>query len=173
MSKQYYKRNRRTGRRPKSWNAHRFTQNDTKKNTKLENARPRWNTWFLVQEIHLLSRQTSTRNEQMLTRSTGTRLDDQRKDHIDPKGPKQRNCSKQLHTHNLPTNDVENTRSTDMRKYLLLTNKPRIVPGRSERMSQKIQKHSRITLHRSAHPKWEQDQTEKSSYGLDWLQKGI
>ena len=38
---------------------------------------------------------------------------------------------------------------------------------------QRIQRHSRITLHRSTHPKWEQDKTEKSSYGLDWLQKGI
>ena len=38
-------------------------------------------------------------------------------------------------------------------------------------MPQRIQRHSRITLHRSTHPKWEQDKTEKSSYGLDWLQK--
>ena len=30
-----------------------------------------------------------------------------------------------------------------------------------------------VTLHRSTHPKWEQEQTEKSSYGLDWLQKDI
>ena len=57
----------------------------TPKNIKLENARPYCNTWFLVQEIHLHSPQTSTRNEQMLTRSTSTWLDDQRKDHIDPK----------------------------------------------------------------------------------------
>ena len=47
----------------------RFTQNDTK-NIKLENTRPWWNTWFLVQEIRLSSRQTSKENEQMLTRST-------------------------------------------------------------------------------------------------------
>ena len=40
-------------------------------------------------------------------------------------------------------------------------------------MPQRIQRHSRITLHRSTHPKWEQDQTEKSSYGLVWLQEGI
>ena len=37
-------------------------------------------------------------------------------------------------------------------------------------MPQRIQ---RITLHRSTHPKWEQDKREKSSYSLDWLQKGI
>ena len=52
-------------------------------------------------------------------------------------------------------------------------NKPRIVPWRTERIPQRIQRHSRITLHRSTHPKWKQDKTEKSSYGLDWLRKGI
>ena len=130
---------------------HRTTQNDTKKNTKLENARPRWNTWFLVQEIRLHSRQTSTRNEQTLTRSTGTRLDDQRKDHIDPKGPKQRNSSKQLQTNNLPANDVKNTNGTNKRKDLLFTNKPRIVPCEQKG----FRKGSRGTaeLHRSAYPK--------------------
>ena len=69
------------------------TQNNTKKNIKLESARPWWNTWLLVQEIHLHSRQTSTRNEQMLTRRASTWMDDQKKDYINPKGPKQRNCS--------------------------------------------------------------------------------
>ena len=44
---------------------------------------------------------------------------------------------------------------------------------RTETMLQRILRHSRITLHRSAHPKWEQDQTEISSHGLDWLEKGI
>ena len=54
-----------------------------------------------------------------------------------------------------------------------LANKPRIVPWGKERMPQRIESHSRVTLHRSVHPKREQDQTEKSSYGLDWLQKII
>ena len=66
----------------------------TLKNIKLENAWLWWNTWILVQEIHLHSRQTSTRNEQMPTKSTHTQMDDQRKDHVDPKGPKQKNHSK-------------------------------------------------------------------------------
>ena len=94
---------------------------DTKKNIKLESARPWWNTWLLVQEIRLHSPQTSTRNEQMLTRHASNWMDDQRKDYINPKKPKQRKCSKQLQTENLPTNDVENTNST---------NKPWIVPCR-------------------------------------------
>ena len=48
----------------------------TRKNINLENARPWWNSWFLVREIHLHSLRTSTRNEQMPTRSTRTRMDD-------------------------------------------------------------------------------------------------
>ena len=115
---------------------HRFTQDNTEKNIELENASPWWNTWFLVQEIYLHSQQT---------RRASTWMDDQRKDYIDPKGPKQRNCSKQL----------------------LLANKLRIVPWRTERMPQRIQMHSRITLPRWIHLKWEQDETEKSTYGLD------
>ena len=71
-------------------------------------------------------------------------------------------------SNNLPTNDVENTNSTNKEKDLLLANKSRIVPWRTEGMPQRIQMHSRST-----HPKWEQDKTEKSSYGLDWLQKSI
>ena len=104
--------------------------------------------------------------------STRTRVDDQRKDHIDTKGPKQRNRSKQLQTHNLPTNDVENINRTHKGSDLQLSNKPRIVPWRTERMLQRIQRHSRITLHRSTHLGWEQNQTEKSSYSLDWHKKG-
>ena len=68
----------------------------TLKNIKLENARLWWNAWFLIQEIHLHSRQTSTRNEQMPLRRTCTRMDNQRKDQFDPKGPKHRDHTKQL-----------------------------------------------------------------------------
>ena len=39
-------------------------------------------------------------------------MEDQRKDHINPKGPNQSNCPKQLHTHYLPTDDGENVNST-------------------------------------------------------------
>ena len=54
-------------------------------------------------------------------------MDDQRKDLIDPKGPKQRNRSKQLQTHNLLTDDVENIDSSNKGRDLLLANKPRFV----------------------------------------------
>ena len=68
---------------------------------------------------------------------------------------------------------MENINSTNKGRDLLLTNKPQFVPWRTERMPQRIQKHSRVTLHRSTHPKWKQDQTKKLSYDLDWLRKGI
>ena len=73
---------------------------------------------------------------------------------------------KQLQTHNLPTDDNKG-------KYLLLANKLRFVRWRTKKIPQKIQRHNRVTLNRSTHPEWEQDQMEKASYGLDWLQKGI
>ena len=100
-------------------------------------------------------------------------MNDQRKNHIDPKGPKQKNRPKQLLTHNLTTNDVENINSTNKKRDLLLAKKLRVVPWEAERMLPRIQRHCRVTLHRSANPKREQDQTEKSSYGLDWQQNGI
>ena len=59
MDKQYCKRTKRTRRRPKSENTHWFTQNDIKRNIKLENTRPWWNTLLLVREIPLHSRHTS------------------------------------------------------------------------------------------------------------------
>ena len=52
--------------------------------------------------------------------------------------------------------------------YALLAYKLRIIPGETEKMPQRIQRLRWVTLHRSEHPKREQDQTEKSSYGLDW-----
>ena len=71
MDKQYDKRTRRTQGRPQSGNTHRTTQKDTKKyQTGKHQAMMEY--MILVQEIHLHSRQTSTRNEQMLTRSTST-----------------------------------------------------------------------------------------------------
>ena len=120
------------------------------------------------------SRQTSTRNNQMVTRSTSSRLHDQRKDHIDSKRLKQRNRSKQLQTHNPTTDDVDNIDSTSKRRDLLLANEPRVVPRGAERKQQKILRHIRVTLHKSTHPKWEQDQAKKkTSYGLAWQQKGM
>ena len=73
-------------------------------------------------------------------------MDDQRKDHIYSKGPRQMNHPEQLQTHNLPTNDVGNTNSRNKGNDLLLVNKPRFIPWRTERMSQRIQRHSRVTL---------------------------
>ena len=55
-------------------------------------------------------------------------MDVQRKDHIDTKGPNQRNGSKQQKTHNLSTDDVENSNSTSKERDSLLANKPRLFP---------------------------------------------
>ena len=59
----------------------------TLKNVELENDRPWWNTWILVQEIHHHSRQTSIQNEQISKRSSRIRMDDQRKNQTYPKRP--------------------------------------------------------------------------------------
>ena len=74
-------------------------------------------------------KQTTTQNEQMSTRNTRTRMDDQRKDHTDTKRPPKRNHPKQLQTNNVPTYDVENTNSTNKGRELLLANKSQIFPG--------------------------------------------
>ena len=68
---------------------------------------------------------------------------------------------------------MENINITNKGKDILLANKPRIVPWRTKRMPQSIQKHSRVTLHRSTHPKWKKEQTKKSSDGQDRLPKSI
>ena len=162
MDKEYDKRMRKAWRGPESGNTHWFTQNYTKKYQTGKCQAMMEYMVFLVQEIHLHSRQRSSRNEQMPTKTTLTRMDEQRKDHIDSKRPKQRNRPKQLQTHNLPTDDMENIYSTNKGRNLLLANKPRIVPWGTERMLQRIQKHSKVTLHRSTHPKQEQKKKKKT-----------
>ena len=64
----------------------------------------------------------------MPARSTRSRMDDQRKDHIDLEGRLQRNRPKQLQTHNLPIYDVEYINNTKKGKDLLFANKPQINP---------------------------------------------
>ena len=62
-------------------------------------------------------------------------MDDQRNDHIRPKRPKQSNRPKQLQTHNLPTNDVENINGTNKGKiYYLLTSRG-LFPDEQKRCS--------------------------------------
>ena len=82
-------------------------------------------------------------------------MDDQRKDHINPKEPKQKKRPEQLQTHNLPIDDVENINSTNLQ----LANKPWDAA--------KIQKHRRVTLHRSAQPRREPDQRE--NLAMAWI----
>ena len=46
-------------------------------------------------------------------------MNDQRKDHIDLKAPKQRNSPQKLQIYNLPTDDVENINGTNKGRDLL------------------------------------------------------
>ena len=55
-------------------------------------------------------------------------MDDQGKDHIGPKEPKQMNRPGQQQAHNMPADDVENINSTNKGRDLPLANKQRIVP---------------------------------------------
>ena len=93
IDKQYDKRIKKSPRRSESGNTHRFKKQHSKY-IKLKNSRPWWNTWILIQEIHLHSRKTCTRNEQMSTRSTHTWMDDQKSSHIDPEETPQGNRPK-------------------------------------------------------------------------------
>ena len=68
---------------------------------------------------------------------------------------------------------MKNINSTNKGRDLQLANKPRIVLWGRERMPQRIQRHGRVTLYRSAHRKREEDQTQRSSYSLDWQQSRI
>ena len=70
------------------------------------------------------------------------------------------NRHKQIQTLNLITDDVKNINSTNKERDLLLANKPRIVRWGIQRMPQRIQRHAAELLST-------EDQTEKTSYGLD------
>ena len=51
--------------------------------------------------------------------------------------------------------------------------KPRIIPRGTERMPQGHQRNSRVTIHWSTYSQGQQNETGKSSYGVDRLQKSI
>ena len=78
MDKQHSERVRRIRSRTWRGNTHRYSENDIKI-TKLEDTRPWWNAWILVQEIHNCSWQTSLQNQSeincvlMLNWRTGNR----------------------------------------------------------------------------------------------------
>ena len=61
---------------------------------------------------------------------------------------------------------MENIYRTNKGSDLLLSNKPQIVPWRTEKMLQRIQRYSITTLHRSTHPRWEQNKTENVAMTL-------
>ena len=71
----------------------------------------------------------------MPTMSTRTRMDDQRKDDIDTKGPKQRKRPKQLQNHYLPTNDVENINNTKREEIYYSLTSCNLFPDEQKRCS--------------------------------------
>ena len=87
-------------------------------------------------------------------------MDDQKKDQINPKGPKQMDRSKQLQTHKVSTDDVENINSTKMKRDVLLAKESCLFP---EEQKGRCKGFRGI----ATHPKREQDRAEKSSYDLD------
>ena len=121
IDKRHGKRVSKTRRRAKT-KMHISSLRTTLKDIKLEKARLWWHSWILVQEIHLHPCQTCTRNEQMSSRSRRTWMDDQRKNHIDPKWTPQKNRPKQLLTYNVPTYFVQNTNCTNNGRDLQATN---------------------------------------------------
>ena len=73
---------------------------------------------------------------------------------------------------NVPTNDVENTNSTN-EWDLQIANKLQTVSRRTERMPNGNKKNSKSTLHWSTYLQGVQNKMKKSSYGVDWLQKDL
>ena len=157
---------RRIQKRPQSRNTHQFTENDAK-DIKQENAGPRLNAWFLLQESRVHTRQTSTRNEQMPTRSTRTRMDDERKNPIDSKGPEQRNNYKNYRPITcLPIMWKILTKQIREQICLLLTNR-RLFP---EKGCRKGSRGKSELLNNDQHILNESKTRGKNSYGLDFLQ---
>ena len=95
-----------------------------------------------------------------------------RKTTLIQKDPLKETTLKKLQTHNGTAYNVENTNGTNKRVDLQLANKLRIVTWGTERMPQRIQKRKRAILRWSTYPYREQDETEKSTNGVDWLQNG-
>ena len=91
-------------------------------------------------------------------------MDDERKDYPDPKRTPKRNRPKQLQTHNVPTDDIENTNSKNQGGDLLFAN-------RKDAAREKENKRS--ILHCSTHLQGELNEKEKYSYGVDWRPKRI
>ena len=121
----------------------------------------------------------------MPTRSTRIRMDDQKKNHVDPKGLNKSDPPKQLQIHDLPIDHVENINSTNEGIDLLLANKPQIFSWGAERMPQRIRRHCSVTLHRSLHPLRDQDRAENlvmawidykklyDMFPLSWIINGL
>ena len=99
----------------------------------------------------------------MLRKNGHTPMDDKKKDHPDRNRPPKRNFTKQLQTHNVLRDDVENCNGTNQGGDSLFVNKPWTVPWRIERIAQGIKRDRRSTIHWSTYPQGEPE--KKLSWG--------
>ena len=104
---------------PKSGNKHRFTQNNTKKISNWKTPGHDGIHGFRFKKFISIHDRLAIEMNRYQNGLPRTRMEDQRKDHIDPKGLTQGNCLIQLQTHNLPPDDVENINSTNNGRDLL------------------------------------------------------
>ena len=91
-----------------------------------------------------------------------------KKDCINPKGSKQRNCPKQSLTNHLSTNDVENTNSTNKGKDLLLASKPRIVPWTNQKDDAKDPRGTAELLYIDQHI-LNESKTKRKNLAIAWI----
>ena len=118
---------KRAQRRPESGNTHRFTQNDTKKsNWKTAGHDGIHGFWF--KKLTSIYDRLALEMNRCIQRAHVREWMTQGRTTLIQKGHKQRNRPKQLQTHNLPTDGMENNNRTNKRRDLLLTQKSRIIP---------------------------------------------
>ena len=166
MDKQYNARTRRTQGRPQSVNTHRTTQKDTKKvsNSKTQGHDGIHRFWFkkftsihdrLALEINRCLQGAYVPDWMTKWKTTLIQKD--------PSKGTAQNIYRLITCLPMYGKYLPHKKGRD----LPLANKPQIVPWRTEKMPERIQRHSRVILHRSTHPKWEQDQIE--NLAIAWI----
>ena len=95
-------------------------------------------------------------------------MDDQRREHIDPKIPPQRDHPKQLQIHNVPNYDVENPNSTNKGRNLLLAKKSHGLFPKEEKGSCKVFSVTRELLYIDRHI-LKENMTRWKNLAMAWI----
>ena len=172
MAKQYDKRIRRGRRGIEKGNTHRFTQNDSKtiSNVKMPGHDGIHVFWF-EKSIFIHKRQALEMNRCLQVAHVPKRMT-KRKTILIQKNPSQGTAPNNYRTITwLPI--IWKILTTQIREEIYCSLTSRGLFPEEQRGGCKESRGTVVTLHRSAHSKREQDQAEKSNYGLHWLQKGI